>query len=129
MPRTKKQPKTFDVALTPYAILGVWKDCGPDVLTEAWRSLSRSMHPDRFVKAGPGAVERATTRFAALSEAHALLSQPHLAQAYNIELMTRSAVCDRCNGTGCLTRSVSFLASTTKPCARCLGCGRLPREV
>ncbi|MCO6186852.1 DnaJ C-terminal domain-containing protein [Rhizobium sp. L1K21] len=64
----------------PYAVLGVRRSAGPDEIKAAWRSLAKSLHPDRNQND-----PEANTRFAEIGQAYQLLKDPERRYRYDME--------------------------------------------
>lgn len=102
-------------APTYYEVLGVTRSSGPAELIEAWRALSRELHPDK----GGSAAE-----FAELSCAYATLRDPKARAKYDAELDLLTEPCPDCSGQGRVYRQRGFTAKVFVTCRQCGGTGR-----
>lgn len=75
-----------------YRLLGVRRNASADDIKQAYVTLSREMHPDRFHKANVGdRKEIIETVFARISEAYEVLKDPEKRDEYNESLLPESA--------------------------------------
>jgi DnaJ-class molecular chaperone len=105
---------------TFYEILGITRSTNPEDLKQVWRLKSRLLHPDR----NEGSFE-ATSKFAELSAAYAVLSDPKARLRYDNELALVSTECPYCEGQGVKWRSIGFTGKAATKCKMCNGVGRI----
>ena len=104
---------------TNYEILGITRSTSQEDLKAAWKKLARECHPDRN-----GASEEATAKFADLSAAYAVLSEPKARLKYDAGLDLTSSKCEYCDGQGVKWRSIGFTGGAATKCSMCNGVGR-----
>ena len=67
-----------------YSILGVTRSSSQDEIKQAYRKLSRELHPDKHPSTGSGQVKKdAEAKFKEVNEAYGVLSDPKKKQAYD----------------------------------------------
>jgi DnaJ-class molecular chaperone len=112
--------------VTHYRTLGVGRDDGAEDIKIVWRRLAAESHPDRHA-GDPGAVLRATERFARISGAYAVLSDRKAREAYDRSLDLTTDRCPDCRGSGYRHAQVGLRQRRVGICAACEGCGRKER--
>lgn len=100
-------------------------DCGakPEEVKAQWKKLASELHPDKLPQGKPKILEAATQRFAALSGAYAVLSDPKARAAFDFEREIGRSPCHACFGRGRTTKSKGFTARVSTPCNQCGGSG------
>lgn len=112
-----------------YARLGVHLNSSPVEIKDAWRRLSRLVHPDACAIGKPAAEQQAQCAlFAELSEAYTNLKDKKLRNLYDKRLETTGDVCSKCGGCGFIAKMKGFAAKSIAPCAECQGTGRILRS-
>lgn len=103
-------------------------DCGaePAEVKAQWRKLASELHPDRFIGMSAKVQLAATDRFAALSGAYAVLSDPKRKAAFDFERAIGRKSCIACKGAGRIVKR-GLTAKTSAPCKKCLGEGLMPK--
>jgi DnaJ-class molecular chaperone len=104
---------------TNYEILGITRSTGQEELKAAWKKLARECHPDRF-----GGSSEASSKFAELSAAYTVLSDPKARLRYDNELDIATGVCAACSGSGVIWKQKGFTSKTEVKCKACRGTGR-----
>lgn len=75
-PRAQCNPEgqQFDCPANPYACLGLSMDADDSAIKQAYRSLSKKMHPDKVRDRSKDAIKEAEAKFREISESHEILS-------------------------------------------------------
>jgi DnaJ-class molecular chaperone len=108
-----------------FEALGVDRGSTHDEIKARWRVISRELHPDRHLKEAA----KYAPRFAAVSQAWAVLGDRDCRRRYEAELDMGSAPCPACKGKGRVTKQQGFTARTSTGCATCKGTGRTEKKV
>lgn len=112
-----------------YARLGLHLNSSPEEVKDAWKRLSRLMHPDACTIGKPETVQQAQSAlFAELSEAYTALKDKKLRSIYDKTLEATGDVCGKCGGHGFTAKMKGFAAKSIVPCAECQGTGRILRS-
>lgn len=100
-------------------------DCGakPEEVKAQWKKLASELHPDKLPQDKPKILEAAAQRFATLSGAYAVLSDPKTRAAFDFERRIGREDCSHCFGKGRTMKSKGFTARVATPCGLCCGAG------
>ncbi len=100
--------------MTHYDVLDLPPGSTVEVIRGRYRELARAMHPD--LGGDPQA-------FAAVTEAHAVLTDVVRRLDYDAKLALLMDSCPACGGKGLHTVQLSFTQTTTRRCSACQGRG------
>ncbi|KAK6911817.1 DnaJ domain [Dillenia turbinata] len=96
-----------------YAVLGLKKECTASELRNAYKKLALRWHPDRCSASGNSKfVEEAKTKFQAIQQAYAVLSDENKRFMYDVGVYDRD---DDENGMGDFLNEMAAMMSQTKP--------------
>jgi len=109
----KAQRTRVLAATTHYEVLGVAVRAEPADVKLAHRELARLFHPD-FSR-----LEDAHELMAKVNVAYACLSDKDARRAYDSVNRLAEDLCERCEGTGKITKQKGFKAKTWHPCPAC----------
>lgn len=114
--------------VTHYQRLGIHRGATATEIKDAWRKLSRKMHPDANVtRQNKVEQEVQGALFAALSESYGVLKDPKSRSAYDKRLDATGDKCEKCGGRGFTSKTKGFTARETVPCQTCGATGRVLR--
>jgi DnaJ-class molecular chaperone len=105
-------------ARTHHEVLGVTLASSAEEVRDAYRALSRSMHPDRH-----GGTAEANAAFAEVTQAYAVLKNDRARYEASLRLLTDP--CAVCGGHGVRVRG---LGGQKTRCTACAGTGRQERK-
>lgn len=113
---------------THYQRLGIHRGATATEVKDAWRKLSRKMHPDASVTQQTKAEQEVQgALFAALSESYSVLKDPKSRSSYDKRLDATGDKCEKCGGRGFTYKTKGFTARETVPCQACGATGRILR--
>lgn len=114
--------------ITHYQRLEVHRGATAAEIKEAWRKLSRKVHPDaNVIQQNKAEQEEQGALFAALSESYSVLKDPKRRNAYDKQLDATGDKCEKCGGRGFTSKTKGFTARETIPCQVCGATGRILR--
>ena len=124
-----KKPGKIDLRISHYQRLGIHRGATATEIKEAWRKLSRRMHPDANVTRQTEIEQQLQgALFAGLSESYNVLKDPKSRSAYDKRLDATGDECGKCGGRGFTSKSKGFTAREVTPCNECHATGRLLRS-
>ena len=99
----------------PYRTLGVSRQSSQEEIREAYRALARIHHPDK-----PTGI---SDRFAEITAAHSLLTNPKKLSAFIAALTVTQSPCTACRGAGAKFKQRGLTAREATTCTACDGIG------
>lgn len=103
-----------------YKTLGVPRTIEAQELKETYYKLAKLTHPDT------GTQKKGLPPFEDITQAYAILKDPHARHLFDVELNTylekTKRRCQKCKGTGSITKQVGYKRHTA-PCEECGGDG------